>query len=84
MDHQQVKSPTYTYIQVYDDKLLHIDMRRIHDTETAREIGLRDLIDSYDYILVERPKFTSEWASTNWLQVHIQKLPDDRRLVETR
>ncbi|MBO7095090.1 tRNA (adenosine(37)-N6)-threonylcarbamoyltransferase complex ATPase subunit type 1 TsaE [bacterium] len=35
MDPKKVQSPTYTYVNVYDDKLLHIDMYRL---ETFKDL----------------------------------------------
>ncbi|MDR3168648.1 MAG: tRNA (adenosine(37)-N6)-threonylcarbamoyltransferase complex ATPase subunit type 1 TsaE [Candidatus Peribacteria bacterium] len=52
----QVQSPTYTYLNIYDDKLLHLDMYRLESFEQMVEKGILDQIYTYDYLLIERPK----------------------------
>ncbi len=54
---EQVQSPTYTYINVYDNKLLHIDLYRLENFDDLVEKGILDQIENYDYILIERPKW---------------------------
>jgi tRNA threonylcarbamoyladenosine biosynthesis protein TsaE len=58
IDHKQVQSPTYTYIKTYENKILHIDMRRIQDAKELIEKGIIDQIHQYEYIAIERPKYT--------------------------
>ncbi len=55
---KQVQSPTYTYLNSYDDKLLHIDMRRLNEQKELIEKGILDQIHQYEYIIIERPKHT--------------------------
>jgi tRNA A37 threonylcarbamoyladenosine biosynthesis protein TsaE len=52
-----VQSPTYAYINIYENKLLHIDMYRIEKYEDLVEKGILDQIDQFDYVVVEWPKF---------------------------
>jgi tRNA threonylcarbamoyl adenosine modification protein YjeE len=56
IDPSKVQSPTYTYMHIYDDKLLHIDMRRIESEQQFFSLGLHELIDQYEYVVIERPK----------------------------
>lgn len=58
LDSKQIQSPTYTYLNIYENKLLHIDMRRLNDHKELIEKGILDQIDQYEYILIERPKHT--------------------------
>ncbi|HCY21355.1 TPA: hypothetical protein DIC40_05945 [Patescibacteria group bacterium] len=58
IDSKHVQSPTYTYLNVYNNKLLHIDMRRINEHKELVEKGILDQIHQYEYILIERPKHT--------------------------
>lgn len=68
-----VTSPTYTYVQTYNDTLLHVDMRRIESPEYIQESWILDLIHAYPYVIIERPKRTSLYANNNWLHVTITK-----------
>lgn len=56
----EVTSPTYTYVQTYDNKLLHIDMYNIKTYEELLHKGILDLIDQYEYIVIEWPKFIEQ------------------------
>ncbi|MDR0282058.1 MAG: tRNA (adenosine(37)-N6)-threonylcarbamoyltransferase complex ATPase subunit type 1 TsaE [Candidatus Peribacteria bacterium] len=57
MNSEQVQSPTYTYINVYDNKLLHVDLYRLEHFGDLVEKGILDQMENYDYILIERPKW---------------------------
>lgn len=74
-----VQSPTYTYLHIYNKKLLHIDMYRISDQYQLLNIELPELIDTHPYVLIERPKFTELYADYPRLQVHISKLWENSR-----
>lgn len=62
-----VNSPTYTYMQSYEEKLLHIDMYNITSFNELLQKGILDQINDYDYIAIERPKFIDQlwlhWGS---------------------
>ncbi len=79
---KKVQSPTYTYVNIYDDKLLHIDMYRLETFEDLIEKWIIDLINEYEYILIEWPKWTEklnlEWTKT----LTITKTGDEEREIE--
>ena len=58
IDPKYVQSPTYTYLNIYEDKLLHIDMRRLNDHKELVEKGILDQISQFDHVIIERPKHT--------------------------
>lgn len=76
IDPNQVQSPTYTYIHIYEEKFLHIDMRRIETEAQLHQLWLIDLIDHYNYVIIERPKWTAAYADTTWQTVDITASPD--------
>ena len=82
IDPKKVQSPTYTYVNVYDDKLLHIDMYRLDTFEDLVEKWIMDLVNQYEYILIEWPKWT-EKLNLSWTKtLTITKTCDDEREVE--
>lgn len=82
IDPKKVQSPTYTYVNVYDDKLLHIDMYRLETFEDLVEKGIMDLINEYEYILIEWPKWT-EKLNLSWTKtLSITKTWDKEREIE--
>lgn len=52
-----VNSPTYTYVQEYNNMLLHIDMYNIKSFDELVQKGIVDLIHNYRYVVIERPKY---------------------------
>ena len=82
IDPNKVQSPTYTYVNVYDNKLLHIDMYRLESFEDLLEKGILDLINQYEYILIERPKWIDKINLGNYKTLKIEKTWDNERIVE--
>jgi tRNA threonylcarbamoyladenosine biosynthesis protein TsaE len=68
-----VQSPTYTYMHIYEEKLLHIDMRRIETEQQFLHLWLLDLLDQYEYIVIEWPKREEHWKDTTWQRIIIQQ-----------
>lgn len=80
MDPSRVNSPTYTYIQDYDNRLLHIDMYNIHSFDQLVEKWIAEIVHNYDYIAIEWPKFIDEL----WLEgtiIRIEKWEGDERSI---
>lgn len=81
LDPQEIQSPTYTYLHVYEDTLLHIDMRRIETEEQFLSLDILDMMQQYPYIAIERPKRTQHYASPDRFVVTIEKSDDAMRKV---
>lgn len=77
----EVQSPTYTYLHIYQEKLLHIDMYRITDQYQFINIELPELIESYPYVIIEWPKYTELYADHPRTRVHISKHTENSREV---
>ena len=78
-----VQSPTYTYINIYNNLILHIDMYRIDNLDTLLDKGILELINEgdYKYIFIERPKFEEEYIDNNWTKIDIVKINENTRKV---
>ena len=84
IDPKIVQSPPYTYVNIDDNKLLHIDMYRLETYEDLIEKWLMDLINEYDYILIEWPKWT-EKLNLSWTKtLSIKKIWDEEREIELK
>ncbi|MDR0650612.1 MAG: tRNA (adenosine(37)-N6)-threonylcarbamoyltransferase complex ATPase subunit type 1 TsaE [Candidatus Peribacteria bacterium] len=68
-----VQSPTYTYINIYDEKLLHLDMYRLENFQQMIEKGILDQLYSYPYLLIEWPKWIEQLALDAYLHLQIKK-----------
>ncbi len=76
-----VQSPTYAYINIYEYKLLHIDMYRIERYEDLIEKWILDQIHQFDYIVIERPKFIDKLWFNNYLEINITKKSEFEREI---
>ena len=84
IDPNKVQSPTYTYVNIYDEKLLHIDLYRLDNFEDMVEKWIIDLINEYEYILIEWPKWV-EKLNLSWTKIlKIKKLSDLEREIELK
>lgn len=81
IDKNAVQSPTYAYINIYENKLLHIDMYRIERYEDLIEKWILDQINHFDYIIVEWPKFIDRLWLRNYLEINIIKKSETERAV---
>lgn len=77
-----VQSPTYTYLNIYEDTLLHIDMYRLEESEDALQKWIFDAIDNYDNICIEWPKFTEYYVDNDWIKLEIKKVDENTRTVK--
>ncbi len=80
IDPYKVQSPTYTYFHNYDEKVLHMDMYRLEDKNYFIQKWMLQQIDEFNYVVIERPKFTelyTDWYTT----IRINKVSDTEREV---
>lgn len=77
-----VNSPSYTYVQIYNNHLLHIDMYNVHSYEELLHKWILDLIHHHEYIAIEWPKFISSLGIRQWLYIQINPNKDTTREVQ--
>ena len=77
-----VQSPTYAYLNVYESKLLHIDMYRIKEFDELVEKWIIDQINEFEYIVIERPKFIDKLPFKDPILLHINKISETERSIE--
>lgn len=80
---EKVQSPTYAYVNIYDDKLLHIDMYRLSSYDELIEKGILNQISDFDNVVIEWPKWENELDLENPLTIQIDKISaQDREVSE--
>ena len=79
IDDHAVQSPTYAYVNVYEKKLLHIDMYRLESYEDLVTKWILAQMHEHDYIVIERPKFIDQLGLTNYTIVNIKKISETER-----
>ncbi len=81
LDQNIIQSPTYTYINNYNNILLHIDMYRIKYFDELLEKWIIEQLDNFEYIAIERPKRIEEYIDNNWIQIKIEKINQTTRKI---
>lgn len=81
IDSEKVQSPTYAYVNIYDDKLLHIDMYRLSTFDELIEKGILNQISDFDNVVIEWPKWEDKLDLETPLVVTINKLSASERDV---
>lgn len=84
IDADSVTSPTYTYVNIYahpteDVEILHIDMYRMKSYEQVVELWIFDLIDQYEYVVIEWPQRKDEYVDSDWCRIDITKTSETSR-----
>lgn len=80
IDHTRVTSPTYAYINTYDDKLAHIDLYRVEEWDDFVQLQLLEQIDNHEYVVIERPKREEEYGD-GFVHIMIEDHEEGRKLV---
>lgn len=81
IDPEKVQSPTYAYVNIYDDKLLHIDMYRLSTFDELIEKGILNQISDFDNVVIEWPKWEDKLDLETPLVVRIDKVSASERDV---
>ena len=82
LNHHLVQSPTYAYLNIYESKLLHIDMYRIKEYHELVEKWIIDQINESEYIIIERPKFIDQLPFKDAILLHIEKTSETERDIK--
>ena len=75
---KNISSPTYTYINNYDNKLLHWDFYRIEKKEDFLNLWILENIEDFEYICIEWPKFKEFYKNDDFIELNIEKKGDAR------
>lgn len=73
---EQISSPTFTIVQVYEDGRLpfyHFDVYRIGDISEMDEIGFEDYIYGEGVSLIEWANLIEEILPEQYTEIHIEK-----------
>lgn len=84
----QVTSPTFTIMNIYESRkgnIYHFDLYRLSSSDEAEELGFFDYFDhdKLDGIsIVEWPENAPELVKDYDIEIKIEKLSQDSRLIE--
>ncbi|PZM87049.1 MAG: tRNA (adenosine(37)-N6)-threonylcarbamoyltransferase complex ATPase subunit type 1 TsaE [candidate division SR1 bacterium] len=82
IDPEKVQSPTYAYLNLYDGKLLHIDMYRLGSFDELVEKGILSQIAECEWVVIEWPKWVDQLDLEAPLQLEIEKISASEREVK--
>lgn len=78
-----VRSPTYTLVEPYPlggETVYHLDLYRLADGEELEYLGLRDMLQAGNILLIEWPERGDGWLPPADLELQIQHAPDGRNI----
>ena len=76
-----VTSPTYAYLNVYDNLLYHYDCYRLSSGEDAERLGLTDYFGGDNICLIEWAENIEDALPETFKEVRIEKLDGERRKI---
>ncbi len=77
----EVTSPTYAYMNNYDDKLFHYDCYRITSEAQAENLGLCDYFDAGGVCVIEWSENIAGLLPKNCKTVAIEKVNEETRKI---
>ncbi len=77
----EVTSPTYAYMNNYDDKLYHYDCYRIASEAQAESLGLCDYFDAGGVCVIEWSENIAGLLPANCKKITIQKVSETERKI---
>lgn len=75
----QVQSPTFSYVNIYDQKIFHFDCYRLKSLEEAMDFGIEEYLDSGKLCLIEWPEVIEELLPKPYLSIEIAYNQNDTR-----
>lgn len=79
---EEVTSPTYAYMNSYEDRLFHYDCYRISSERQAENLGLADYFDMGGICLIEWSQNIAPLLPKRCKTVKINKISETEREIE--
>ena len=77
---QPISSPTFTYLNIYEDKVAHFDLYRLENKEAFFALGFEEYLDSDFITLIEWPEIVEDVLPENTLHLKFTHFEDKRRI----
>ena len=77
----EITSPTYAYMNEYDNKLYHYDCYRLSSGEDAEALGLTDYFYLDGICVIEWSENIKSVLPQNLIRVEIQKIDETKRKI---
>ncbi|MCH9617196.1 MAG: hypothetical protein SP4CHLAM5_10990 [Chlamydiia bacterium] len=66
---EMISSPTYTYLNIYDDKVAHFDLYRLKSSEEFFGLGFEEYIGSAYIVIIEWPEKILTYLPENTIHI---------------
>lgn len=69
-----VTSPTYSLLNIYEGSktIYHMDLYRLSDPAELLDLGIRDLPEEADFVLIEWPEMAREFLPEKSIEIEIR------------
>lgn len=76
---ENITSPTFSYVNTYDDKIHHFDCYRLKSIEEALDFGLEEYLDSGVTCWIEWPEIVEPLLPLPYLEIQIKHTSNNSR-----
>ena len=66
----QVSSPTFTYLHIYDDRIAHFDLYRLKHANEFFSMGFEEYLDSDFITIIEWPDLIKKFLHEDTIHLH--------------
>jgi tRNA threonylcarbamoyladenosine biosynthesis protein TsaE len=80
----QVQSPTFGYVNTYDNAVHHFDCYRLERLEEALDLGFEEYFDEDKVVWIEWPTIVLPLVPKPYLQVSILHLENGNRTIDVK
>ena len=76
-----ISSPTFSYVNQYDENLFHFDCYRLKSMEEALDFGLEEYLDSGKMCWIEWPQIIEPLIPTPYIEIRIEHTNNNTRNI---
>lgn len=76
-----ISSPTFTYLNIYEDKVAHFDLYRLKNKEQFFALGFEEYIDTEFITLIEWPEIIKDSLPKKTIRVNLSHEKEIRRIT---
>ena len=84
ISNEEVNSPTFTYLNIYNGSFFHFDLYRIRDADEFLSMGFDEMFDAGGVCCIEWAEKIDSLEIPNALIVEITYLGENKRGITTR
>lgn len=79
-----ISSPTFGYVNQYDNKIYHFDCYRLKNIEEALDFGMEEYLDSGILCWIEWPEVIEDLLPTPYLRIKLEHANNNSRNIHLK